>query len=412
MAIFHLNISSGSRGKTQSASAKYDYVCREGQYSKGRAELVAQHSGNMPVWAVNPASYWKAADLNERANGRLFNQVIVGLPHGLTEDQQVALATDFAKELATVPEGALPYTVAVHSGKGENPHAHIILSERVNDGHDRTADSWFKRAATVLQKKGESEAEYALRLAQLDPGKGGAKKTRHMKEEDWGERARQAWAVRLNEALAEQGREERVDHRSYARQGVDVEPTRHVGPEPHAKTGAKRERYERRKKKNEEIKAGNALVAEFGNSTVAKSVLAQQLAKILRGQLSEIREQIVRVNRGRKDLLVEAIQMLRKIPEGKKMLSQMPPYEKAKEWFSQYLTWLKAEKKGNDWYNQAALYSRASVEQKKQVQIRTGEYIQAALLPAWPRVLRHLQAEREAVKNQPRTTAVRRSVER
>ena len=44
------------------------------------------------------------------------------------------------------------------------------------------------------------------------------------------EKARERWAELTNEALRRVGRDERVDHRSYARQGIGREPGRHYGP--------------------------------------------------------------------------------------------------------------------------------------------------------------------------------------
>ena len=44
------------------------------------------------------------------------------------------------------------------------------------------------------------------------------------------EHARERWARMTNKVLAEHGRAERVDHRSFERQGVDRDPGRHFGP--------------------------------------------------------------------------------------------------------------------------------------------------------------------------------------
>jgi hypothetical protein len=45
------------------------------------------------------------------------------------------------------------------------------------------------------------------------------------------ERAREKLAGSINQKLQEQGRTERVDHRSYERQGIGREPGSHFGPE-------------------------------------------------------------------------------------------------------------------------------------------------------------------------------------
>ena len=93
MAIFHLDVKTGTRGGGQSASAKFDYLGREGRYSKEAEELEYVESGNMPAWAEDdPGKYWQAADEHERVNGRLFQQVEVALPVELDERQRRDLA--------------------------------------------------------------------------------------------------------------------------------------------------------------------------------------------------------------------------------------------------------------------------------------------------------------------------------
>ena len=100
VAIFHLDVKTGTRGGGQTASAKYDYLGREGRYAKDAAELEYKESGNMPKWAEDdPGKYWQAADEHERTNGRLFQQVEVALPVELDERQRRDLARSFARQL-------------------------------------------------------------------------------------------------------------------------------------------------------------------------------------------------------------------------------------------------------------------------------------------------------------------------
>jgi hypothetical protein len=169
----------------------------------------------MPSWAHDePERYWDAADLYERANGRLYVSADFALPRGLEREDQIALAHDFAKAL-TDPE-QLPYTLAIHAGRDadgreHNPHAHLMFSERRNDGLDRSPAQWFRRANTA------------------HPERGGAPKSRTFHGRTWVERARGEWASRTNAMLERVGRVDR-DHRSYARQGVSREPGDHYGP--------------------------------------------------------------------------------------------------------------------------------------------------------------------------------------
>ena len=115
MAIYHLNVKTGTRIGGQSARAKSDYIEREGKYEKDGEELEYKESGNMPEWAEDdPRKYWAAADADERANGRLYREVEFALPRELDERERQAVASSFAKKLTG--EERLPYTLAIHRG--------------------------------------------------------------------------------------------------------------------------------------------------------------------------------------------------------------------------------------------------------------------------------------------------------
>jgi hypothetical protein len=216
MAIYHLAAKVGSRGSGQSAAATFAYLNQEGRYGREVAELVHAESQGLPAWAAtDPALYWQSADQYERANGRLYQQVEISLPVELTAAQQIALAQTFAAELASLPDGALPYTLVVHRGHGRNPHAHILLSERLADGHHRTPETWFRRAAVA---------------GQLGPQQGGARKTTAFQPRAWITDLRARWAAHANAALEQADNPARIDHRSHAARGIAQLPTVHEGP--------------------------------------------------------------------------------------------------------------------------------------------------------------------------------------
>ena len=70
---------------------------------------------------------------------------------------------------------------------GENPHAHLMISERANDGIERSREQWFRR--------------YNAKA----PEKGGAKKSRTMMSREWVKDTREAWERAGNEALERAG---------------------------------------------------------------------------------------------------------------------------------------------------------------------------------------------------------------
>ena len=230
LAVYHLKASFGSRAGGQSASAKSDYIEREGRYEKDQEELEYKEHGNMPKWAEDdPGEYWAAADQHERSNGRLYSEVQFALPKELNEAERREAASSFAAELTG--QEKLPYTMAIHRGgaDGENPHAHLMYSERGHDGIDRSAEQWFRRY------NGKA------------PEMGGARKSRAAKAGDWLDKTRKAWEQTANQALERAGRTEQVDRRSLAERRDEAyrsgdlvraaelsrEPNVHLGPSRH-----------------------------------------------------------------------------------------------------------------------------------------------------------------------------------
>jgi len=218
MAIYHLHSSVGRRKTGQSARAKSEYLARQGRYKRGSDQVRHVESGNMPAWAWagrgadRAARYWRNADQHERANAILFREVEAALPRELDEQQQLDLARNLAEAAASSEAGALPYTLAVHDSGTGNPHVHVMISERVVDGHDRDPEGWFKRG----DKK--------------NPERGGAPKAgigEYRKR--WLAGVREQWADLANKALERAGEADRVDHRSLAAQGIDRLAQRHFG---------------------------------------------------------------------------------------------------------------------------------------------------------------------------------------
>ncbi len=182
----------------------------------------------MPEWAEDdPGKYWQAADEHERANGRLYSEIQFALPKELGEADRRELAGEFAERVCS--RERLPYTLAIHRGgaNGENPHAHLMFSERGHDGIERDAEQWFQRYNRQALEKG------------------GARKSRAAKAGDWLEKTRKAWEQTANRALERAGRAERIDGRSLAdlrdeaQRAGDLkraaefsrEPNVHLGPE-------------------------------------------------------------------------------------------------------------------------------------------------------------------------------------
>ena len=212
MASYHCTVKVGGKGKAASHSA---YISREGKYS-GREryeDLESTAYGNMPKWAErNPMNFWNAADEHERTNGATYREIEVALPRELDSAQRRALVEDFiAQEIGD----SHAYQWAIHTPnaaleKSEQPHAHIMYSERTIDRIDRDPDQYFKR--------------YNAKA----PEKGGCRKDSAGTEERL-QATRQRWADVQNLYLERHGHAARVDHRSLKKQGIDRQPEKHIG---------------------------------------------------------------------------------------------------------------------------------------------------------------------------------------
>ena len=217
MAYYHLSVKTITPRDTCAAGVKADYILRQGAYAE-RGGLVAAGSGNMPGWANNPAEYFYAADTHERANGRLCKTIDAEIPMELvaamSPDERGEFVDALMRDVASTPDGPLPYYWAIHDGCGDGKmHFHAALSERVYDGIERDPETWFRRANT---KK---------------PEQGGAKKTAALHPKEWLLDLREHYADYCNAALQAHGSAARIDHRSFADQGLDPSlATKHLGP--------------------------------------------------------------------------------------------------------------------------------------------------------------------------------------
>ena len=212
MANFHFEIKSGRNGCDHS-----HYIARKGFHGK-REDLVAAGHGNLPDWAGGePEILWKAAEKYERKNGAVYREVTISLPNELTDEQNRVLAVDLVSKLAL----GKPHQYAIHAPKssiaGEaNPHLHLMTSDRVDDGVDRPADTFFKRPNAK------------------EPGLGGRRKSsggkNRMEMRDALIDTRKLAAETINQHLAMHGHEVRVDHRTLKARGESRKAERYLGP--------------------------------------------------------------------------------------------------------------------------------------------------------------------------------------
>lgn len=223
MASYHCSVGGGSKNQGGGGAAHAEYIEREGKYTdQDRYEdLEAKGHGNLPEWANNqPAEFWRAADQYERANGAIYREIEVALPRELTPDQRRELVEAFVAQEISEQHA---YQWAIHCPKAalegrEQPHAHIMYSERTQDGLVRGPEQYFKRA-----NKQHPERGGCAKSTRFSGGKTAAQARQAVNE------LRQRWADLQNQHLERHGHNARVDHRSLADQGLERAPERHLG---------------------------------------------------------------------------------------------------------------------------------------------------------------------------------------
>ena len=205
MAIMHLSASivKRSEGKSAVAAAAYracEKLLDERQdmtfdYSN-KADLVRAEiflPENAPPEFSDRATLWNTVEATEkRVDSRLAREIQVALPVELTAEQNWALAQEFVKTYF-VDKGMIS-DVAFHAGHGnDQPHLHILLTLREVTalGFGRSAREWNQRELVNTWREG--------------------------------------WAELANTHLALNGHDVRIDHRSYADQGIDLIPQNKVG---------------------------------------------------------------------------------------------------------------------------------------------------------------------------------------
>lgn len=142
----------GKTKKPVSCVKRFRYITRTKEYAnhKDHAEKVEYvKSGNMPSFCSSrPDQFWEAAELYERKNGRTSTSIVLALPKELTQEQRIELTEKIIQQFCD--KYNFPYTAAIHNHKSaiageDQPHLHLMFSERALDEFDRTAEQFFKR---------------------------------------------------------------------------------------------------------------------------------------------------------------------------------------------------------------------------------------------------------------------------
>ncbi|GHU51886.1 hypothetical protein AGMMS49975_06600 [Clostridia bacterium] len=287
MAIYHNNIKAVSRGSPRSVIAISAYINRGKMhdelsgltydYSK-RTDLVYSEvmlCDNAPENYKDNRVLWAEVNRVENGNGQSTRTVEVSLPKELNLDEQIKLVQGYVKDNFT--SVGMCANIAIHDKQDGNPHAHIMLTLRKIDENGEweykakklyvcknqngveknlTANEWRQvkdewQKQLPYYKDGNLEGE-RIYLTDYEYETGQDKYKDYLriqgkndpKTVKWGIRNktllewnnkntflnwREDWANKINNALSEKEIPQRVDHRSYEKQGIEKLPTVHLG---------------------------------------------------------------------------------------------------------------------------------------------------------------------------------------
>ena len=209
-------------------------------------------SPNAPSDFQDRGTLWNSVERIEKAcNSQLARELEVALPIELSREEQVRLVRAYCSSQFVSKGMCADFNI--HDTGSGNPHAHILLTMRPMDERGK----WLPKSKKeyVLDENGER-----IRLSS------GRYKTRKVGLVDWNSQEnaevwRKVWADLANEFLERNNRPERIDHRSYERQGIDQIPTVHIGvaASQMEKKGIATERGEL----NRSIRAANRLLRDI-----------------------------------------------------------------------------------------------------------------------------------------------------
>jgi predicted nucleic acid-binding Zn-ribbon protein len=235
MPVPHLNIRIVQRSKGSSAVAGAAYQAGEKLFSeydqkskdhrRKQPEVVYTEillPANAPPEYADRATLWNAAEEAEKQwNAQLARRFVLALPREVPLEKCPQMLREYCEEHFVSKGMCCDFAIHDPDPPGHNPHCHIMLTMRALDENGK----WMPKSRKVydLDENGER-----IRLPS------GRWKSHKEDTVDWNEQYhaeewRHGWEVIQNRYLEMSGSPERVDMRSYERQGLDIVPTVHMG---------------------------------------------------------------------------------------------------------------------------------------------------------------------------------------
>ena len=230
---FNVSITQRSRGQSAVAGAAYqsgdklfsEYDQKYKDYSRKQGIVYTEIMlpSNAPPEFADRETLWNAAEeIEKQWNSQLARRLVLALPREVPTEQYPQMVRDYCNEHFVSKGMCCDFAIHDPDPPGHNPHCHIMLTMRALDEQGK----WLPKSRKVydLDENGER-----IRLPS------GNWKCHKESTVDWNEQYhceewRQGWQDIQNRYLEMANRPERVDLRSYERQGLDTVPTVHMGP--------------------------------------------------------------------------------------------------------------------------------------------------------------------------------------
>lgn len=176
---------------------------------------------NAPDWVKDRQKLWNEVEKKDRkTNSRYAKEFNVALPIELSEQDQKDLLTKYVQE--NFVNAGMVADVAIHRDNPDNPHAHVMLTNRPfnPDG------TWGvkSRKEYILDEKGNKTYTGTSKYP----------KSRKVLTTDWDKKEkitewRHNWATAVNQVLEAKNLPDRISEKSYEEQGIDEVAIQHEG---------------------------------------------------------------------------------------------------------------------------------------------------------------------------------------
>ena len=214
MPVPHLNIRIVQRSKGSSAVAGAAYQAGEKLFSeydqkskdhrRKQPEVVYTEillPANAPPEYADRATLWNAAEEAEKQwNAQLARRFVLALPREVPLEKCPQMLREYCEEQFVSKGMCCDFAIHDPDPPGHNPHCHIMLTMRAIDENGERirlpSGRWKSHKEDTVDWNEQHHAE------------------------EW----RHGWEVVQNRYLEMSGSPERVDMRSYERQGLDIAP--------------------------------------------------------------------------------------------------------------------------------------------------------------------------------------------